>query len=75
MHKEIILKLPYKIVVEILKNLPQSEIQKIKKKLEKNENKKIPVFKISTSPFFSHKPVDLGDTTAEEIDKIITKQV
>lgn len=75
MEKEITIKLPRKIVIEILRHLPPSEIKKIEKKLEVEETKKVPVFKISSSPFFGRKPVDLGKTWAEKIDKIIAMQI
>ncbi|MDH5185627.1 MAG: hypothetical protein OEZ20_05270 [candidate division WOR-3 bacterium] len=74
MPKEIIVKLPYKTVIEILTKLPLSEIKKIERKLGKGKNQKVPVFKLSASPFFGHKPVNLKETSAEAIDRIIAEQ-
>jgi len=74
MPKEITVKLSYKTVIEILQKLPLSEIKKIERKLGKGKNQKVPVFKLSASSFFSRKPVDLGDTSAEKIDRIIAEQ-
>jgi len=75
MQKNITITLPRKVIVEILKHLPLSEIKKIEEILCKNKDKKVPTFRISSSPFFGHKPGKLGKTSAQEIDKIINKQV
>jgi len=75
MKNEITIKLPRKVFKEILKLLPESEVKEIERQLKKDKNKKVPIFRIATSPFFSHKPIDLGDTSAEKIDKIIAKRI
>ena len=75
MSKEITIKLPYKVIVEIAKNLPLTELRKIERKLEKGKNQKVAIFKLSALPFFSHKPVNLGDTSVEDINRIIAKQI
>ena len=80
---DILIKLPKETFLEILKQVPLEDLEAIirerriqvsplQQQLERAQVRVKP-FSIKDSPFFSLPSIDLGETSAEDLDRIITE--
>ena len=78
---EILIKLRKETLLEIIRQIPPDELETItrealssplRQQLERAQNRAKP-FCLRQSKFFALSPVDIGPTSAEDIDKIIAE--
>lgn len=78
---DITIKLPKETLREILKQIPLDELEAITRELRRETfplqqqleqaRARVKPFSLAHSPFFALPPVDIGPTSADEIDRII----
>jgi hypothetical protein len=81
---EILIKVSKEALLEILKQIPPDELDEITDELKPSKSSlqqqveraraRVKPFSVATSPFFSLLPVDIGPTSAGELDRIIAEE-
>jgi hypothetical protein len=80
---DILIKLPKETLLDILKQIPRDELEAITRELRaqtsplqqqlEQARARAKPFSLEHSPFFALPPVDIGPTSADEIDQIIAE--